>query len=153
MQLKPKQLLRQQAIMAFLGLYRHKCDGIWGPEAIASKRRWENEASFIPAFPNRGLPFGDRDTVPKGMRFDRAERLFTFKDLNDEELRKVMHVKEETVNEQPKEELIIQAPAADNVEPLPAASNLEEPVVEPNLKKLSLNNEHLQNRKKKHRPS
>lgn len=86
MQIKKEQLQRQQKIMAHLGFYRHKCDGIWGPESISAKKRWEADPSFIPALPNNGLPFGDRDPLPKGMTHSRTERMFSFAgmDLNAE---------------------------------------------------------------------
>tara|TARA_B100000700_G_scaffold88627_1_gene99970 strand:- start:85097 stop:85597 length:501 start_codon:yes stop_codon:yes gene_type:complete len=85
MQTRKPQLQRQQVIMAKLGFYRHRCDGIWGPESIAAKRKWEADRSFIPALPNNGLPFGERDPFPKGIFVKRPERLLTMADLTYEE--------------------------------------------------------------------
>lgn len=75
MQTKPEQLLRQQMILRHLGHYRGKLDGIWGPMTIEAKQRFERDRKFAPAFPNNGLPFGDRDTYPKGISYNRATRL------------------------------------------------------------------------------
>lgn len=86
MQLKKEQLQRQQMIMTVLGYYRHRCDGIWGPEAIAAKRRWESEKPFIPALPTNGLPFGDRDTYPAGVTYDRASRMLKHALLTQEKI-------------------------------------------------------------------
>ena len=85
MQTRKPQLQRQQVIMAKLGFYRHRCDGIWGPESIVAKRKWEADRSFIPALPNNGLPFGERDPFPKGIFVKRPERLLTMADLTYEE--------------------------------------------------------------------
>lgn len=85
MQIKPNQLTRQQVIMAHLGLYKHKVDGIWGPASIAAKCKWEEAKTFIPAFPNGGLPLGDRDKLPRGMLFDRKTRLLTLDSMKQEE--------------------------------------------------------------------
>ncbi len=81
MQLTKKQLQRQQIVMAHLGFYKHKCDGIWGPESIQAKRKFESHSSFIPALPTNGLPFGEKEKYPKGMRMG-ADHLFTYTDPN-----------------------------------------------------------------------
>lgn len=77
MQFKPEQLKRQQMIMQALGFYSGKIDGIWSQKSIEAKRAWELSGKFNPAYPNNGLPFGDADPVPKGMRFDKVTRMFT----------------------------------------------------------------------------
>lgn len=76
MQIKKEQLQRQQKIMKHLGFYRHSCDGIWGPESIAAKKSWESDPVFVPALPNGGLPFADRDPTPKGVSYSRTDRMF-----------------------------------------------------------------------------
>lgn len=86
MQLKKPQLQRQQVIMSKLGFYRHKCDGIWGPASIAAKKQWESKPEFIPGLPTNGLPFGDRDYTPNGVRFDKSTRMFTVEGLTAEEI-------------------------------------------------------------------
>lgn len=77
MQIKKPQLMRQQAIMKVLGFYDKKIEGIWGPESIAAKRVWERDPSFIPGLPNNGLPFGEREPLPKQMEYDRDARNLT----------------------------------------------------------------------------
>lgn len=94
MQTKKLQLQRQQIIMSQLGFYKHKCDGIWGPDSIAAKRGWETSRSFIPALPTNGLPFGERDPVPKGMYFDKASRLFVLTSMTPEDVESFMPVVE-----------------------------------------------------------
>ena len=79
MQVSKKQIQRQQVILTHLGFYRHKCDGIWGPESIAAKRKFEADVSFVPALPNNGLPFGEREKYPKGMRMG-SDRMLTYTD-------------------------------------------------------------------------
>lgn len=86
MQTKKPQLQRQQIIMAKLGFYKNQCDGIWGPDSIAAKLAWEADQSFIPALPTNGLPFGERDPLPKGMIFDKANRLFVLLSMTEEEI-------------------------------------------------------------------
>lgn len=83
MQIKPEQLLRQQLILKFLGFYKHKLDGIWGPASIEAKRAWEQKPSFVPAYPNNGMPFGERDQLPKGMRLNKVSRVFDFVGLSE----------------------------------------------------------------------
>lgn len=90
MQLKKEQLQRQQVIMTHLGYYRHKCDGIWGPASIEAKKSWEQDASFIPGLPTNGLPLGDRDILPQGMRFSKTERMFTYQGLTDEKIAEIL---------------------------------------------------------------
>lgn len=94
MQTDKKQLQRQQIILTHLGFYRHKCDGIWGPETISAKQRYEADPSFVPALPNNGLPFGEKEKYPKGIKMDK-DRLLTFVDpsgknsLTDEKIQQI----------------------------------------------------------------
>lgn len=94
MQTDKKQLQRQQIILTHLGFYRHKCDGIWGPETISAKKRYEADPSFVPALPNNGLPFGEKEKYPKGIKMDK-DRLLTFVDssgknsLTDEKIQQI----------------------------------------------------------------
>lgn len=106
MQIKKHELQRQQMIMAFLGFYKHKCDGIWGPEAIEAKRLWERDSSYIPALPSNGLPFGDRDPLPKNVIYDRVSRLITHVNLTDEQIAEYVAAASVTSNKpsEPKED-------------------------------------------------
>lgn len=70
MQVLPKQLIRQQAILKALGFYSGVLDGIWGPESIAAKKSFENKPDlFRPARQTNGLPFGDSDPLPTGIYY------------------------------------------------------------------------------------
>lgn len=134
MQTRKPQLQRQQVIMAKLGFYRHRCDGIWGPESIAAKRKWEADRSFIPALPNNGLPFGERDPFPKGIFVKRPERLLTMADLTYEEeerfLRRGMKTsKADQESESPQELDTVQDSASES-EPEPEQEDTSEPASE-----------------------
>lgn len=65
--LKSTQLQNQQLIMAHLGFYRGKLDGVWGPQAIQAKKDWESSGKFKPAFPNSGMPLDPRGKLPTGI--------------------------------------------------------------------------------------
>lgn len=67
MQTGKEQLAQQQAIMQARGFYKGKLDGVWGPETIAAKIKWERSGKFAPAIPNNGFPLGDRGPYPKGV--------------------------------------------------------------------------------------
>lgn len=76
MQVKEEQLKRQQAIMKALGFYHAVPDGVWGPDSIKAKKKWESDAkSFIPGIPNDGLPFSSDGPFPAGMTYDRQTGL------------------------------------------------------------------------------
>jgi hypothetical protein len=118
MQLKKSQLQRQQVIMSKLGFYRHKCDGIWGPASIEAKKKWESKPDFIPGLPTNGLPFGDRDYVPSGVRFDKTSRMFTLSGLTAEEIEQYMPKESEPVaaETEPKPESDTKTSTADVVD-------------------------------------
>lgn len=68
MQTGTEQLKNQQAIMAAKGFYNGKIDGIWGPDTIAAKIKWERSGKFNPAVPNNGLPLPSKGQLPLGVR-------------------------------------------------------------------------------------
>jgi len=127
MQLKKTQLQRQQVIMSKLGFYRHRCEGIWGPASIDAKRKWERLSAFVPGLPTNGLPFGERDYVPVGVRFDKPSRMFTLVGLTEDEIAGYLPVAEE-----PKREALPQQ------EKIPEVASVESPVVDPVEKDESL---------------
>ena len=67
MQFEKPQLEQQQRLLASLGFYSGKLDGIWGPSSIAAKKRYEASESFIPGVPSSGLPFASRPPYPVGI--------------------------------------------------------------------------------------
>lgn len=75
MQVTQPQLQRQQLILQVLGFYHGKLDGIWGPESIEAKKRFEAQSSFRPGIPNNGMPFSDRPPYPAGMTVDHRSML------------------------------------------------------------------------------
>ena len=78
MQTGKEQLARQQLIMKLRGFYSGAIDGIWGPQSIDAKKKWELSGSkFTPGLPNQGLPFDNKGPYPKGIRLDRATGLLT----------------------------------------------------------------------------
>lgn len=88
MQLKKDQLMRQQVILTGLGFYRHKIDGIWGPESIAAKRKWEFDRSFNPAIPTNGLPFAQSEKLPRGCYFG-GDRLLCCSAVSEEKVKEL----------------------------------------------------------------
>ncbi|MNQ34441.1 hypothetical protein D3C85_478950 [compost metagenome] len=69
MQVTKDKLAAQQLVLFHLGYYKGTIDGIWSAASIAAKRKFEGEPGFLPAYPNNGLPFGERDKLPKGWRY------------------------------------------------------------------------------------
>ncbi len=65
-QFQPTQIIRQQQVLAHLGYYKGRIDGIWGPKCIAAKKEFES-MGFAPGLPNGGLPFAARGPYPKGV--------------------------------------------------------------------------------------
>lgn len=61
------QLVRQQIILKGLGFYKGAIDGVWGPETIDAKKRFERDMSYLPGLPNNGLPFPGHKPFPSGM--------------------------------------------------------------------------------------
>lgn len=69
MQVTKEKLAAQQLVLFHLGYYKGNIDGIWSSTTIAAKRLFESDPAFLPAYPNNGLPFGERDKLPKGWRY------------------------------------------------------------------------------------
>ena len=61
------QLVRQQQVLAHLGFYKGRIDGIWGPKTIAAKQAYES-SGFAPGLPNGGMPFAPKTTLPRGLK-------------------------------------------------------------------------------------
>lgn len=68
MQVGTDQLKRQQLLLTVKGFYKGKIDGIWGPDTVAAKKKWESDRSFVPGLPNSGLPFANKGPWPAGLR-------------------------------------------------------------------------------------
>ncbi len=69
MQVTKEKLSAQQLVLFHLGFYKGNIDGIWSDSSIDAKRKFEADVTFLPAYPNGGLPFGERDKLPKGWRY------------------------------------------------------------------------------------
>lgn len=69
MQVTKEKLSAQQLVLFHLGFYKGNIDGIWSESSIDAKRKFEADITFLPAYPNGGLPFGERDKLPKGWRY------------------------------------------------------------------------------------
>lgn len=92
----PKTLQRQQIILAHLGYYRGKLDGIWGPETIKAKQDFETSGKFAPGLPNRGLPFVNTNSLPKGMFADPFNKgLLSVRGLGEDEIKQMLKDKGE----------------------------------------------------------
>lgn len=72
MQTSKEKLAAQQLVLFHLGFYKGLIDGIWSTATIAAKKKFEADVSFLPAYPNLGLPFGERDKLPKDMYYDKG---------------------------------------------------------------------------------
>lgn len=66
----PTQLIRQQEILAALGFYKGKVDGIWGPSSTAAMKQFEADPTFLPGIPNHGMPLSDTGPHPAGIYKD-----------------------------------------------------------------------------------
>lgn len=86
MQTNPKEILRQQIVLNFLGFYNGRLDGIWGPETIAAKKSFEGSGNFNPGIPNSGLPFANDGPLPDGLYMSRG--LLQLADQEDQVLLK-----------------------------------------------------------------
>lgn len=89
MQNSPIELRAQQIVLAFLGFYKGPIDGIWSRDSIAAKQKFEFDNSFIPAAPSNGLPFGNRQKLPKGCYWD-ANGLLGHRNLTVEKAKEIM---------------------------------------------------------------
>ncbi len=65
-----KVLQKQQIVLAHLGYYSGKLDGIWSLDTITAKRKFEQSGKFNPGIPNQGLPFVSGKPFPKGVFAD-----------------------------------------------------------------------------------
>ena len=63
-QFQNAQIVRQQQVLAHLGYYKGRIDGIWGPGTIKAKKEFES-MGFAPGVPNGGLPFASRGPYPR----------------------------------------------------------------------------------------
>jgi hypothetical protein len=69
MQVTKEKMAAQQLVLFHLGYYRGNIDGIWSAATIEAKKQFEAEPDFLPAYPNGGLPFGERDKLPKNWHY------------------------------------------------------------------------------------
>lgn len=94
MQLTKEKLMAQQLVLFHLGFYKGNIDGIWSAATIDAKKAFEADVSFLPAYPNGGLPFGERDKLPKNWVYQ-AKGLIGHKSLDPEKAKSIMdeHVK------------------------------------------------------------
>lgn len=103
MQTGKEQLAQQQSVMQARGFYKGAIDGIWGPDTIAAKIKWERSGKFAPAIPNNGFPLGDRGPYPKGV-YKQAGGLLTCSELEVQRLQsKPTESKPDTKPQSPKE--------------------------------------------------
>lgn len=70
MQYTKHKIKAQQMLLFHLGHYTGIIDGIWGPDSIQAKQKFERDVTFLPAYPTGGMPFGDRDRLPKGCNYN-----------------------------------------------------------------------------------
>lgn len=89
MQVTKEKMAAQQLVLFHLGYYKGTIDGIWSTSTIAAKRNFEADPSFLPAYPNNGLPFGERDKLPKGWRYG-AKGVISHSDLTPERAKEIM---------------------------------------------------------------
>jgi hypothetical protein len=71
MQILNSKLRMQQCVLNLLNFYRAPIDGLWGPESIQAKKRFELDPKFEPAIPSHGMPFSDKGPFPKGLYMTR----------------------------------------------------------------------------------
>lgn len=87
MQVTKEKLRAQQMVLFHLGYYKGLIDGTWSDASIKAKLAFEADPSFVPAYPNGGLPFGERDKLPKGLRYERG--LITHSELTPERVAEI----------------------------------------------------------------
>lgn len=73
MQVLPEQIERQQLILKALGFYHAAIDGVWGPETIEAKKKFEASRLFAPGIPNNGMPFITGQQLPAGISLRRGK--------------------------------------------------------------------------------
>jgi hypothetical protein len=126
MQISKEKLIAQQLVLFHLGFYRGLIDGIWSSASIEAKKEFEASMLFLPAFPNGGLPFGERDKLPKGMSYQNG--MIIHKDLSAEKALEIMNARKV----EPKSELTpvkSEVPTVDDI--VPDTSPSETSNVEP----------------------
>lgn len=64
-----EQIKAQQMVLAHLGFYKGKIDGIWSTKSITAKREFE-AGNFDPCVPNGGFPFEKRGSLPMGLYWE-----------------------------------------------------------------------------------
>lgn len=97
MQVTKEKMAAQQLVLFHLGYYKGNIDGIWSTATIEAKRRFEADPSFVPAYPNNGMPFGERDKLPKNWRYG-AKGVIGHADLTPEAAKEIMTEHEARVN-------------------------------------------------------
>lgn len=97
MQVSTEKLAAQQLVLFHLGFYRGTVDGIWSNATIEAKKKFEADITFLPAYPNGGLPFGERDKLPKGWRYG-AKGVIGHADLTPEKTAELLKEHEGRVN-------------------------------------------------------
>lgn len=94
MQTTKAQLKAQQILLFYLGHYKGEIDGIWSALSVKAKKAYECTHEFSPAYPNSGLPFGNRDKLPKGVRRNADGTLYHGR-MTDEERDNIISVSEQ----------------------------------------------------------
>lgn len=77
----------QQAILKVLEFYTGPIDGIWGPDTIEAKTRYEYDPSYEPALPSNGMPLSSSGPYPKNVYA--TQKGFTLSG-NEEEINKLV---------------------------------------------------------------
>jgi len=109
MQTSKEKLAAQQLVLFHLGFYKGLIDGIWSTATITAKKKFEADMSFLPAYPNQGLPFGERDKLPKNMYY--ANGLIKHRDLTPEREKEIMDAMKARMGAAPREEPKVEAQA------------------------------------------
>lgn len=89
MQITKEKMMAQQLVLFHLGYYKGNIDGIWSVATIQAKKDFEADVSFLPAYPNGGLPFGERDKLPKNWVYQ-AKGLIGHRSLDAEKAKEIM---------------------------------------------------------------
>lgn len=130
----PEVLQRQQIILALLGYYNGKCDGIWGPATVKAKQRFECSGKFNPGYPNNGMPFSYDGPFPDGIMRDWNKRGYiTHVDLTEDYIKgKIgeLSVCKDTYDPHPVQEEVKPVQQEPVKEVAPAAPAVEQPVQE-----------------------
>lgn len=152
MQISKDKLMAQQLVMFHLGFYKGQIDGIWSTASIEAKRKFEVDDLFLPAYPNGGLPFGERDKLPKGMKYVEGN-VITHETLTKERAAEIMAAKG-TSKAQPQKEVLVsdQAEVVSVEEPVHTPQvEVKEPVQESSdVEKAAKDERNNQNHKRDH---